>query len=189
MVASIVEHFSTLKDPRIERHKKHRLEDIIVLSIGGVLSGAEGWEAIRHHGQAKLAWLRQFIPLEHGIPADDTIARVMSRLSAKGLQEGFMNGVMAVSEATEGASVAIDGKTVRRSFDRTRGKSAIHRVSAWGRAHGRVSGQIKTAEKSNEITALPKLLELVELKGRVVTIDAMGCRKDLAEKVIAPGGD
>jgi len=189
MGASIIDHFSTLKDPRIERHKRHRLEDIIVLSICGVLSGAEGWEAIEHYGQAKLEWLRQFIPLEHGIPADDTIARVMSRLSAKGLQESFMNWVMAVSEATEGAIVAIDGKTLRRSFDRARGKSAIHRVSAWGSANGLVLGQLKTEEKSNEITAIPKLLEMLELKGCIVTIDAMGCQKDIAEQIIEQGGD
>jgi predicted transposase YbfD/YdcC len=189
MGASIIEHFAKLKDPRIERHKKHRLEDIIVSSICAVLSGAEGWEGIRHYGQAKLAWLRQFIPLAHGIPADDTIARVMSRLSAKGLQECFVSWVTAVSEATEGAVVAIDGKTVRRSFDRSRGKRAIHMVSAWSSANGLVLGQLKTEEKSNEITAIPKLLEMLEIKGCIVTIDAMGCQKEIAKQIIEQGGD
>lgn len=189
MGASIIEHFGKLRDPRIERHKKHRLEDIIVLSICAVLSGAEGWEAIRQYGQAKLAWLRQFIPLAHGIPADDTIARVISRLSAKGLQECFVSWVTAVSEATEGSVVAIDGKTVRRSFDRSRGKRAIHMVSAWGSANGLVLGQLKTEEKSNEITAIPKLLEMLEIKGCIVTIDAMGCQKEIAKQVIEQGGD
>jgi predicted transposase YbfD/YdcC len=189
MGASIVEHFSKLKDPRIERHKKHRLEDIIVLSICAVLSGAEGWEAIREYGETKIEWLRQFIPLANGIPADDTLARVMSRLSAKGLQECFVSWVTAVSEATDGSVIPIDGKTLRGSFDRSRGKRAIHMVNAWSSANGVVLGQLKTEEKSNEITAIPKLLELLEIKGCIVTIDAMGCQKEIAKQIIEQGGD
>lgn len=189
MGASMVEHFLKLKDPRIERHKKHRLEDIIVLSICAVLSGAEGWEAIRDYGETKLEWLRRFIPLANGIPADDTIARVMSRLSAKGLQECFISWVTAVSEVTQGSVIAIDGKTARRSFDRSRGKQAIHMVNAWSSANGVVLGQLKTEEKSNEITAIPKLLEVLEIKGCIVTIDAMGCQKEIAQQIIEQGGD
>jgi predicted transposase YbfD/YdcC len=180
MNASIAQHFSTLKDPRIERHKKHKLVDIIMLSICAILSGAEGWEAIEEYGHAKLEWLRRFIPLEQGIPAHDTIARVLSRVSAKGLQQCFINWVAAVHEVTAGQVVAIDGKTVRRSYDREARKSAIHMVSAWGSANGLVLGRLKTAENSNEITAIPELLELLEIKGCIVTLDAMGCQKEIA---------
>lgn len=154
--ASIVAYFSILKDPRIERHKKHNLVDILVLAICGVLSGAEGWEAIEEYGQTKLEWLRKFIPLENGIPAHDTIARVLSRISAKGLQECFTNWVNAVHRVSEGEVVAIDGKTVRRSFDKSSRKGAIHMVSAWASRNGLVLGQQKTEEKSNEISAIPK---------------------------------
>lgn len=189
MDASIIKHFSILKDPRIERHKKHNLVDIIVLALGAVLSGAEGWEAIEEYGHAKLEWLRKFIPLGNGVPAHDTIARVLSRVSAKGLQECFLNWVRAVHRATEGPIVAIDGKRVRRSFDWGAGKGAIHRVSAWGSANGLVLGQLKTAEKSNEITAIPHLLELLELKGGIVTLDAMGCQTEIVEKIIEKGAD
>jgi predicted transposase YbfD/YdcC len=189
MNASIVGHFSILKDPRIERHKKHKLVDIILLAICGILSGAEGWEAIEEYGHAKLEWLRKFISLEHGIPAHDTIARVLSRVSAKGLQECFMHWVAAVQEVTAGQIVAIDGKTVRRSYDRGARKSAIHMVSAWGSANGLVLGQLKTEEKSNEITAIPELLGLLELKGCIVTLDAMGCQKEIAEKIVSQGAD
>jgi predicted transposase YbfD/YdcC len=189
MNASIIEHFSRLKDPRIERHKKHRLVDIIALAICAVLSGAEGWEAIEEYGHAKLEWLRKFIPLEHGVPTHDTIARVLSRVSAKGLQECFMNWVMTVHQVTDGQVVAIDGKRVRRSFDRGARKGAIHMVSAWGSANGLVLGQLKTDAKSNEITAIPHLLELLELKGCIVTLDAMGCQTEIAEKIIEKGAD
>jgi predicted transposase YbfD/YdcC len=189
MNASIIEYFSILEDPRIERHKKHKLVDIIVLAICAVLSGAEGWEAIEEYGHAKLAWLRKFIPLENGVPTHDTIARVLSRVSAKGLQECFLNWVKAVQQATEGQVVASDGKRVRRSFDWGRGKGAIHRVSAWGSANGLVLGQLKTDAKSNEITAIPQLLELLELKGCIVTLEAMGCQTEIAEKIIEKGAD
>jgi predicted transposase YbfD/YdcC len=189
MNASIIEHFSRLRDPRIERHKKHRLVDIIALAICAVLSGAEGWEAIEGYGHTKLEWLRKFIPLEQGVPTHDTMARVLSGVSAKGLQECFMNWVMAVHRVTEGQVVAIDGKRVRRSFDRGTRKGAIHMVSAWGSANGLVLGQLKTDAKSNEITAIPQLLELLELKGCIVTLDAMGCQTEIAEKIIEKGAD
>jgi predicted transposase YbfD/YdcC len=159
------------------------------LVICAVVSGADGWESIERFGRTKQAWLKQYIALEHGIPAHDTIARVMSRLSAKGLQECFMNWVAAVNEVTEGQLIAIDGKTVRRSHDRRNRKSAIHMVSAWTSTHGVVLGQCKTDEKSNEITAIPALLDLLAIKGCVVSIDAMGCQKDIAKKIVAQEGD
>lgn len=115
MSPNIVEHFSILKDHRIDRHKKHQLIDIIVLCVSAVISGAEGWQDIEGFGHSKLDWLRKYVPLENGIPVDDTIARVISRLSAKGFQACFQSGVQSVSDVTEGEIISIDGKTLRRS--------------------------------------------------------------------------
>jgi len=189
MAGSLIEHFSQLDDPRIDRHKQHELVDIIVLCVCAVVGGAEGWEAIEEFGKAKLSWLRKHIPLANGIPAHDTIARVISRLSSKGLQECFLNWIQSVTEMTDGEIVAIDGKTLRRSYDRSSRKQAIHMVSAWANANGVVLGQVKTSEKSNEITAIPKLLEVLELKGCIVTLDAMGCQRKIAEQIIEKGAD
>ena len=189
MAGSLIEHFSQLDDPRIDRHKQHELVDIIVLCVCAVVGGAEGWEAIEEFGKAKLSWLRQYVLLANGIPAHDTIARVISRVSSKGLQECFLNWVQSVTEMTDGEIVAIDGKTLRRSYDRSSRKQAIHMVSAWASANGVVLGQVKTSEKSNEITAIPKLLEMLELKGCIVTLDAMGCQRKIAEQIIEKGGD
>ena len=189
MSATLLEHFALLEDPRIERHREHELLDILVLCVSAVVSGAEGWEAIEEFGEAKLEWLRRYVPLANGIPSHDTIARVISRLSPKGLQDCFVNWVQAVTKATSGDIVAIDGKTVRRSFDRAGRKQAIHMVSAWAKANGVVLGQVKTNEKSNEITAIPRLLEVLALKGCIVTIDAMGCQTEIARKIIDAGAD
>ncbi len=119
MAGSLIDHFSQLDDPRIDRHKQHELVDIIVLCVCAVIGGAEGWEAMEEFGKAKLSWLRQYVPLANGIPAHDTIARVISRLSSKGLQECFLNWIQSVTEMTDGEIVAIDGKTLRRSYDRS----------------------------------------------------------------------
>jgi predicted transposase YbfD/YdcC len=189
MGTSIAEHFAKLPDPRIERHKKYPLEEIICLVICAVVGGADGWEAIEEFGRTKKAWLQQYLPLKNGIPAHDTIARVMSRISAKGLQECFMNWVSSVNEVTAGELIAIDGKTVRRSHDRRHRKSAIHMVSAWASTQGVVLGQCKTEEKSNEITAIPALLNLLAIKGCVVSIDAMGCQKEIAKQIVAQEAD
>jgi predicted transposase YbfD/YdcC len=174
MGAAFLEHFSGIKDPRIERCKRHALLDILFLSVSAVLAGAEGWEAIEEFGHLKLAWLRKYVPLANGVPRHDTIARVVSRLNPEGLQKCFLGWMQAVVEATPGQVVAMDGKTLRRSFDRGSRKSALHLVSAWASRNGVVMGQVKTEEKSNEITAIPALLELLELKGCIVTLDAMG---------------
>ena len=189
MSASLLEHFASLEDPRIERHREHELLDILVLAVSAVVSGAEGWEAIEEFGEAKLEWLRQYVPLANGIPSHDTIARVISRLSAKGLQECFVSWVQSVTEVSAGEIVAIDGKTVRRSFERAGRKQAIHMVSAWAKTNGVVLGQVKTEEKSNEITAIPRLLEVLALKGCIVTIDAMGCQTQIAKKIVDAGAD
>ncbi len=189
MSASIEEHFSTLEDPRIDRNKLHELMDIVILVLCAVSSGADGWEAIEEFGQEKLDWLRKFAPFANGVPSHDCIANVLSRLSPKGFQQCFRSWTDAVSEATQGEVIAIDGKSARGSHDRKRSRKALHMVSAWASTNRLVLAQEATQEKSNEITAIPKLLELLELKGCIVTIDAMGCQRAIAEQIIAQGGD
>ena len=189
MSASIQEHFSTLKDPRIDRNKLHELMDIVLLVVCALSSGADGWEAIEDFGKEKLHWLRKFAPFANGIPSHDCIANVVSRLSPKGFQECFRSWTGAVSEATHGEVIAVDGKTAKGSRDRKHTRKALHMVSAWASTNRLVLGQEATEEKSNEITAIPKLLELLELKGCIVTIDAMGCQRAIAEQIVAQGGD
>jgi predicted transposase YbfD/YdcC len=178
--ASILEHFSPLQDPRIERNKLHALPDILVLTVCAVVSGADGWEAIEEFGREKLEWLRQFAPFRNGVPSHDCIANVLSRLSPKGFQECFGNWTRAVAKVTAGEVIAVDGKTARESRDRRGARRPLHMVSAWASANRLVLGQEATEEKSNEITAIPKLLELLELKGCIVTIDAMCCQHAIA---------
>lgn len=189
MAASIIEHFSTLKDPRIERHKRHSLIDIIVLTLSAVASGADGWEAIEDFGQEKIDWLRQYIALENGVPSHDCIAYVLSRLSPTGFRECFMSWTQSVLVATGGEVIAIDGKTARGSRDRKNDRNPLHMVSAWACSNRMVLGQQATDEKSNEITAIPKLLKLLELKGCIITIDAMGCQRAIAQQIIKQEGD
>jgi predicted transposase YbfD/YdcC len=189
MNCSFVEHFADLEDPRIDRKKRHLLMDILVLTVCAVLSGAEGWEDIADFGHNKLDWLRRFVPLANGVPSHDCIAYVISRLSPKGFQQCFMNWVDAMHEKIPGEIIAIDGKTVRGSRDRKNNKNPLHMVSAWAGTNRLVLGQEVTDEKSNEITAIPKLLELLDIQGCIVTIDAMGCQRDIVEKIIDQGGD
>jgi predicted transposase YbfD/YdcC len=189
MLCGIKEHFGKIEDPRLGQNKRHQLMDIIVLSICAVVSGAEGWEAIEGFGYDKEAWLKKYIELRNGIPSDDCIARVLSRIEPSQLTDCFIEWTRSVSELTGGEIVAIDGKTVRGSYDVKRKQSAIHMVSAWATQAGMSLGQVKTDEKSNEITAIPKLLELLELKGCIVTIDAMGCQTEIARKIIEKQAD
>ena len=180
---SIVDHFSILEDPRIERNKRHSLIDIMVLTVCAVISGADTWEDIEDYGEFKLEWLRRFIGLENGIPSHDTIRRLFIRLEPEALQRCFFSWVEAVREQTAGDVVAIDGKTIRRSADKAKGKLPIHMVSAWAAQNGLVLGQLATEEHSNEITAIPALLDLLKIKGCIVTIDAEGCQTAIAEKI------
>ena len=189
MSACINEHFSTLEDPRIDRNKRHELMDIIILVVCAITAGASGWEAIEEFGNEKLDWLRKFAPFVNGVPSHDCIANVVSRLSPKGFQACFRSWTEAVSKATKDEVIAVDGKTARGSRDRKRARKALHMVSAWANTNRLVLAQEVTEEKSNEITAIPKLLELLELKGCIVTIDAMGCQHAIAEQIIVQGGD
>ena len=189
MSADIHEHFAALVDPRIERNKLHDLMDIVILVICALISGADGWEAIEDFGKTKLDWLRRFARFTNGVPSHDCIANVVSRLSVKGFQECFVNWTGATMAATGGEVIAVDGKTASGSQDRKHGRKALHMVSAWASANRLVLGQQATEEKSNEITAIPKLLELRELAGCIVTLDAMGCQREIAAQIVAQGGD
>jgi len=189
MHKGLIEHFETLPDPRIERTKRYPLNEIILLIIAGTVSGCDGWKSLKDFGEAKLDWLRKFLPYKDGIPVDDTLARVMRRIETKEFQACFMKWVQSVSDVTSGDVVAIDGKTLRRSHNHRDGVAAIHMISAWSSQNGLVLGQEKTAEKSNEITAIPQLLDVLELKGCIVTIDAMGCQTAIAEKIIRKKAD
>lgn len=190
MTTSIREHFSELTDPRIcTENKVHDLLDIVVITILATLSGAEGWKDIGLFAESKADWLKTFLRLPDGIPSRDTIRRVISRLDPDEFQKCFTGWIASVGSATDGEIVAIDGKTLRRSFDRQSGKAALHMVSAWSAKNHVVLGQKSVDAKSNEITAIPKLLELLEIKGAIVTIDAMGCQKNIAEKIAEKEGD
>ena len=187
--ASIAEHFAALDDPRIDRTKRHKLLDIVAIAICGTICGADSWVDIELFGNCKEEWFKSFLELPGGIPSHDTFGDVFARLDPEQFQHCFVAWVQAVAEVTQGEVVAIDGKTVRRSHDRTLGKQAIHMVNVWASANGLVLGQAKVAEKSNEITAIPKLLQLLELAGCIVTIDAMGCQKEIAQQIIEAQAD
>jgi predicted transposase YbfD/YdcC len=187
--ATLQEHFAELTDPRVDRGKLHLLLDILVIALCAVICGADTWVEMEAYGRAKEEWLKQFLPLPNGIPSHDTFARVLARLKPEELQRCFLNWIRAVSELTHGEVVAIDGKTLRRSFDRAAGKGAIHMVSAWATANRLVLGQQQVDEKSNEITAIPALLRLLELEGCIVTIDALGCQKEIARTIVEQGAD
>lgn len=183
-----LEHFAILKDPRrYYGNKQHELSDIIVITILAVISGAESWVDVEEFGLDKEDWLKKFLKLPNGIPSHDTIGRVFARIDSGCLEKCFLGWVQSLIEIEEKEVIAIDGKTVRRSNDKER--SAIHMVSAWATEKGLVLGQTKTEEKSNEIKAIPELLGMVDVKGCTVTIDAMGCQKKIAEKIIEKGGE
>jgi predicted transposase YbfD/YdcC len=180
--------FGQLDDPRIDRKKLHPMPEILLLTLCAVICGAESWDDIEMFGKSKLVFLRQYLPYEHGIPSDDTVRRFFRAIDTTQFQRLFVEWVRAwLSPEVAGKVVAIDGKTLRGSHDG--GQSPIHVVSAFASEAGIVLGQVKTSEKSNEITAIPELLEWLDVRGAIVTIDAMGCQKAIAEKIIDKGGD
>jgi len=186
---SLAGHFKVLPDPRCPVNRRHTLGDIIVLSIAAVLCGADGWVEIEQFAHAKEAWFRQFLSLENGIPSHDTFGRVFALLDPKAFEACFRSWVASISDFIPGEVIAIDGKTLRRSHDRGSGLAALHLVSAWAAANRVVLGQVATEAKSNEITAIPRLLELLRIKDCIVTIDAMGCQTKIAEQILAQEGD
>jgi predicted transposase YbfD/YdcC len=186
---SITDHFVHLEDPRIDRTKLHELLDIIVIAICAIICGADDWTEVELFGNAKLNWLSTFLELPNGIPSHDTFGRVFARLNPEQFQQCFLEWVQAVSEVTHGQVVAIDGKVLRGSCDRVLGKAGIAMVSAWATANHLVLGQVKVDDKSNEITAIPKLLQVLEIAGCIVTIDAMGCQTEIAQAIVALDAD
>lgn len=186
---SVAEHFATLTDPRRDHLQEHRLVDIITIALCGVICGADGWVAIETFGREKEAWLRTFLELPGGIPSHDTFGRVFARVNPDEFRRCFVTWVRAGGGEPAEQVVAIDGKTLRRSHDRHAGKEALQLVSAWATESGLVLGQVATDAKSNEITAIPTLLRLLDLEGATVTIDAMGCQTAIAAQVVEQRAD
>jgi predicted transposase YbfD/YdcC len=162
--------------------------DIIIIALCGVICGAEGWVEIEEFGRSKEAWFRTFLALPNGIPSHDTFGRVFARIDPKQFEACFFQWVQSISEEIKGV-IAVDGKTLRRSHDRGKGKKALHMVSAWAAENRMVLAQLATEEKSNEITAIPALLRQLALSGCIVTIDAMGTQTQIASQIIGEGGD
>ena len=186
---SFFHHFEALEDPRIDRCKRHRLGDILFLAVCAMLGGANDFVAMEKFGHAKRAWLDKFLELPHGIPSHYTIGRVFALLDAERFIDCFVGWVQTIHEVTAGQFIGLDGKTARASLDRARGQNPLHVVSAWAAENRVVLGEVVVDDKSNEITAIPRLLDLLELHGAIVTIDAMGCQKDIAAKVRERGAD
>lgn len=189
MAPSFLEYFTDLPDPRKDRGRRHKLGDIVVIAVCAVICSADDWMEVAEFGEAKEPWLRTFLELPHGIPSHDTFNRVFGAMDAEALERCFMLWIKALAGANKSKLVAIDGKTLRRSIDRAHKKAAIHMVSAWASENELVFAQLATEAKSNEITAIPKLLELLDLAGVTVTIDAMGCQREIARKITEKGGD
>ena len=187
--ANIKKYFGEIKDPRSNINQKHPLISIIALTICAVISGANDWVGVELYGEAKEEWLSGFLDLPNGIPSHDTIGRVFRLLDPEQFKGCFVKWVTTIEELTDQEVVGVDGKQLRRSHDKSLGKGAIHMVSAWASANGIVLGQEKVDEKSNEITAIPKLLEVLTIKGCIVTIDAMGCQTEIAEKIVEKEAD
>ncbi len=189
MSATFLTHFDLVSDPRIERCKKHKLMDILLLSISAVMSGSEGWEDIENFGHIKLNWLRKYSSFEAGIPRHDTIARVMCRLKSDEIEKAFQSWISSLVKNTGCDVIAVDGKTARRSFSTKDRKSALHTVSAWSCQHQLVLGQVAVGNKTNEITAIPELLTMLDIENSIVTLDAMGCQREIAQQIIKQKAD
>lgn len=182
-------HFDKLEDPRVDRTKAHSLLNVIFIGLCAILSGANDFVGMEKFGKTKRAWLEKYLDLANGIPTHDTFNRVFAALEPDQFLSCFVEWVEALQEVLAGKVVGIDGKTLRASLDRAKGKNPLHMVSAWACENRLLLGQVAVDEKSNEITAIPKLLEALELSGAIGTIDAMGCQKEIAAKIRAQGAD
>jgi predicted transposase YbfD/YdcC len=186
---SIRKHFARLKDPRINRRKRHLLIDIIVIAVCAVICGCDSWPKIALFARKRRLWLQTFLELPNGTPSHDTFERVFARLNPEAFQSCFRRWMQALAERLGVKHIAIDGKTLRGSGQASTHLGPLHLVSAWATQNHLTLGQVAVADKSNEITAIPKLLELLELNGALVTIDAIGCQKEIAKQIVAGGGD
>lgn len=194
--ASLRAYFAALPDPRSGPALRHELLDIVSIAVLAVLCGADSWVAIELYGRSKEPWLRTFLALPHGVPSHDTFGRVFAALDPAAFERGFLGWVQALTATPAGGldtheqpGVAIDGKTLRRSHDRAGGQGPLHLVSAWATDQGLVLGQRAVPDKSNEITAIPALLDVLDVDGAIVTIDAMGCQTAIARRIRKRGGD
>jgi len=188
-IANIAKHFEGLQDPRTGNAKQHIFLEILIMAICAVICGADGWSDVELFAKNKKAWLKTFLKLPKGIPSHDTFGRVFALIKPEEFQKRFMEWVRAIEELTAGQVIAIDGKQLRRSHDHETGKAAIYMVSAWATQNQLVLGQTKVADKSNEITAIPELLQFLEITGCIVTIDAIGTQTEIAKTIIDGEGD
>jgi predicted transposase YbfD/YdcC len=184
----IEEHFGDLSDPR-RRAGIYPLTNIVVIAVCAVISGADDFVAIAKWAEVKQPWLAKFLDLRAGIPSHDRFNALLKAIKPAEFEKCLLSWITALHEATEGQVIALDGKTLRRSFDAASGKAAIHMVSAWATANQISLGQVVVDEKSNEITAIPKLLEILDVAGCLVTIDAMGCQREIAQQIVAQNAD
>lgn len=181
--------FSEIEDPRVERTRVHLLTDILIIGILSVIAGGKGWEDMENYGLSKSEWLEQFLVLPEGIPSADTFRRVFERINPQVFERCFRRWVESVVETVGVQVIPIDGKTLKGSYDRGQGKSAIHLVSAWSSKYRLVLGQVKVTDKSNEITAIPALLELLDIAGCMITIDAMGTQTAIVSQIFNAKAD
>ena len=183
-------HFETLEDPREENYKiRHKFYDILVIAILGTICGADGWTEICEFAEAKFEWLNTFLELPHGIPSHDTLGRVFSLLDSTTFEACFLAWIASLSIDVKNEIISIDGKSLRGSHNAKKGIKMLHMVSAWASENNILLGQVKTEDKSNEITAIPELLDMLDVKGSIVTIDAMGCQKEIAKKIVDKQAD
>jgi predicted transposase YbfD/YdcC len=187
--AAFHDHFRNLTDPRVERTRRHPLINVLFIAVCGVLSGANSFAAIHEFGRDRRTWFARYLDLSNGIPSDDTFSRVLARLDPAAFEKCLLSWIQAVQAISDHRLIAIDGKTLRGSYGRGDGQAAIHMVSAWATENKLSLGQVVVDAKSNEITAIPELLRVLEVTGAVVTIDAMGCQKEIAELIREGGGD
>lgn len=188
-VPNIQNYFATLSEPRNEMNREHLLLDIVVIAICAIIAGADDWVAVADFAVSKETWLRTFLALPSGIPSHDTFWRLFRWLDPQEFESCFLRWIQTVSEVTKGQVIAIDGKKLRRSHDKSNGQAAIHMVSAWATSNRLTLGQRKVDDKSNEITAIPELLQVLEIAGCIVTIDAMGCQTEIAKTIIEKDAD
>jgi predicted transposase YbfD/YdcC len=186
--SELLKNIQQLPDPRT-RWTKHSVLDIVTIAVMAVLSGSDDWNAIQVYGEAKQEWLSGFLSLPNGIPSHDTFNSVISRLEPSAFAECCLDWMKEAAAQIGAQIISIDGKSFNNSYDREKGQKSLHMVSAWVSSHHLLLGQVKTAKKSNEITAIPKLLELIDIKGHIVTIDAMGAQTKIANQIVKQEGD